>query len=135
MGHVFIGKDAKDFSRIELLIKQPIVLEMKQDFGLRLLPEVFHRLAEAWLLWRVDVSVREEGANDRYRGGFIIGVTKNRIDIGVEIGDFKSIEHRRLKAFKRSLKELWPAAGDKADIDRRHTAKSSKRLQAIVQAG
>ncbi|MEN0118804.1 MAG: hypothetical protein AAGD15_18920 [Agrobacterium cavarae] len=135
MSHVFIGKDPKDFNWIELLIKQPIILEMKQDFGLRLLPEVFDRLAEAWLLWRLDVSVREEGANDRYRRGFIIGVTKNRIDIGVEIGDFKSIEHRRLKALQRSFKELWPAAGDKADIDWRHTAKSSKRLQAIVQAG
>ncbi|WP_333631778.1 hypothetical protein, partial [Agrobacterium cavarae] len=94
MSHVFIGKDAKDFSWVELLIEQPIVLKMKQDFGSRLLPEVFYRLAEARLLWRMNVSMWEERANDRYRRGFIIGVTKNRIDIGVEIGDFKSIEHR-----------------------------------------
>ncbi|WP_313555414.1 hypothetical protein [Agrobacterium cavarae] len=135
MGHVFIGKDAKDLRRIELLIEQPIVFKMKQDFGLRLLPEVFYRLAEAWLLGRVNVSIWEERANDRYRRGLIIGIAENGIDVRVEIGDFKSIEHRRLKAFKRSLKELWPAAGDKADIDWRHWAKSSKRLQAIVQAG
>ncbi|WP_313593003.1 hypothetical protein [Agrobacterium cavarae] len=134
MGHVFVRKDAKDFSWVELLIKQPIILEVKQDFGLRLLPEVFHRLAEAWLLWRMDASVREEGANDRYRRGLIIGITKNWIDISVEIGDFKTIEHRGLKALQRSLKELRPAASDKADIDWRHSAKSSKRLQAIVQA-